>query len=132
MLVGFRRVLLLASVACVAGCDQDPLHRAERRLPDSAYRLKKWEDERTFYLVGPLFPDTGIAGGVATEIGWRKGYILFRNTGSGARDGWFIIDTRSDTLGGPYSDSMVTRVPVISGLATLPAAQAWDSLGKHE
>ena len=131
MPIGSCRCAFMASLLALAACDQDPFHRSEQRFPESSYRLKKWEDEQTFYLVGRLFPDTGVVHSSVVQIGWRDHYILFRHTGDGPKhDGWFVLDTRADTLSGPYTDAGLRELAAVATVPTIGPAQAWDSLGK--
>src|SRR2546423_13180784 len=75
------RHLLLAAATLGAGaaCDQDPFHLSERRLAGD-YRLKQWEDFRTYYLVGGPQPDRGggAIDGTVLRLAWDRSPLLIQ------------------------------------------------------
>jgi len=106
------------------GCDQDPFHLAEHRVAGD-YRLRRWEDDSTYYLVTPSTrgaPGGAIEGTVGL-IGWTKRVILVRSKPSIGDSTWVLIDLASGDL-----RRSAAPPPETATVTLRPAAAAWAEL----
>jgi hypothetical protein len=115
----------LVGLMFLIGCvDQDPFHAAERRVVGD-YRLKRWEDFATFYLVTP--PTRGAPGGViegtVAQIGWTADEIVVRSKPLMGDSTWIVINVATGAM------ERSTNAPPSTRAVTLaPAAEAWAKL----
>jgi hypothetical protein len=126
------QVLAVAVLFFTSACDQDPFHLRERPVLHG-YHLEQWEDSTTFYLVktGQTDDDGGGAlNGTVVRIGWNARYIAAERKANfaGDRDGWMIIDTATQRIIGPLSDSQFRGRNEVREIAVMPAADAWKRL----
>jgi hypothetical protein len=123
------RVLLAAFLlVTVVGCGDT------KSLPGN-YKLERWEDGKTYYLLGPSkqFEDVdggGLTGGVVVRLAWdgemigAERYATFR----GDPDGWMIIDIKSGKISGPISKPDFDAICIKRHLEVKEASVAWHEL----
>ena len=105
-----------------------------KSLPGN-YRLERWEDGKTYYLLGP--PNQtgdvgggGLIGGLVDRMAWdgeiicAERYATFR----GDPDGWMIVDIKSGKISGPVSKLEFDAVRIRRRLEVKEASVAWDEL----
>ena len=128
-----RQLLLAAATLAVVGaCDQDPFHLSERRVA-GGYRLERWEDHRTYYLVGGPQPDSGggAINGTVLRLAWDSSRILVQRKATfGGDTAWVVVDVRRQSVGAPLTEAEVGASPELSRLerAAVPADSAWRAL----
>jgi hypothetical protein len=123
---------ILAALAILAACSQDPLHLSYREVAGK-FVLHRWEDGKTYYLEDSTRESAnggGVLDGVVTEIGWTTSYIVARRHAiyGGDPDGWMIIDVAKGSVRGPYRDKQIAELPEVRGIHTYSAEQAWETL----
>jgi len=98
------------------------------------FRLEQWEDGSTFYLPRRGHDDSSqggsIIGGTVTRIGWGTSGILAQRDSiwRGDPDGWMIIDVRTGSISGPFTDAELQRRPEAHDITTAPTREAWRRL----
>src|SRR2546428_3437586 len=97
------KTLLIAAVivATASACDFDPMRLSERPIA-GIYRLKQWEDEKTYYLIGGgRSGDEEVPRSLRiVRIGWNSQYILADRRGYAAEhlNGVVVIDVKAETV----------------------------------
>ena len=121
-------LLIVILLSLCLSCDQEPLHRNERHVL-GRFKLQRWEDGSTFYLVdGHHDEGGGVLEGTVVNIGWNRRYILAERKANFAGDGngWMIIDTSADRISGPFTwEQVKTHVEVRDVSPKRPSA-AWQ------
>jgi len=123
-----RISLAVSLLVSIIGCS------VTKSLPGN-YKLERWEDGKTYYLLGPpkLFEDDsggGLIEGVLVRIAWddeviaAERYANFR----GDRDGWMIIDIESGKISGPVSNPEFDKIRMKHHLEIKDAREAWKEL----
>ena len=112
----------------LCGCDQDPFGLSTRRITGN-YSLERFEGG-LYYIQrkGHRKDGGGYIEGTVEYIGWTQNEIFVkrRSTSRGDPDGWMVIDLRSDTVQGPFSEELFRgRYPNTN--VTKPA-EAWKRL----
>ena len=117
-------VLLLG----VAGCSDT------KSLPGK-FQLERWEDNKSFYLLGPsILPDHaqggGAIGGLLIRLAWNEDIIAAERfaTFRGDPDGWMIIDVKSGSISGPVSTAQFDAIRGSYHLEVKTATEAWNAL----
>ena len=127
------RLGILATVSvliAIVACDQDPFHRAERRIAGEV-RLMQWEDGATYYLVTPKTRSSsgGLIDGTVRRIGWDSTRILVeRHPLFGDSLDWIVIDPRTSTIAGPYSGAQLKDLAAVQSIALVTPETAWRKL----
>jgi hypothetical protein len=129
-----RIALLVLAATCTCSCIETSTSRAitpqyalvQSDLGD-LYLLQR-VDDRSASQMG------GVAGGYVKRIAWNDRYILaWRTPISGAdREGWMLVDLRTDRVEGPLSDAQLVerRQSLVASQLPEPADvhTAWESL----
>lgn len=126
-----RRTLFAMCAAASTACHLDPLGNSERTIA-APYRLMRWEDGATFYLVDDGGGSGGgVAGGVVRRIGWSRGLIVVdrQATFRGDGDGLVVIDAAERSVRGPIPAEELEADKRLSGITLLSAVEAWERLG---
>jgi len=128
-----RFLLLVAAFPFMLGCDQDPFRLSERTVKGD-YRLMRWEDGMTYYLVGGPHIDSGggAIDGNVIRLGWDQHRILVERHANfrGDGDGFMVIDAQLQTISGPLSAQEVTTKADLSRIKLMPPKEAWELLGR--
>ena len=127
-----RFLLLVAAFPFMLGCDQDPFGLSERTVKGD-YRLNRWEDGVTYYLVGGPHIDNGggAIDGTVIRLGWDHQRILVERHANfrGDGDGFMVIDIQLQTVRGPLSTQEVATDADLSRIRLMPPKEAWEVLG---
>lgn len=127
--LAYRPFLVAFLLVTVMGCSDT------KSLPGN-YRLERWEDGETYYLLGPskMFSEDvsggGLIEGVVVRMAWdgeiigAERYATFR----GAPDGWMIIDIKSGKISGPVSKTEFDAIRIKRRLDVKEARVAWEEL----
>ena len=127
------KTLLIAAVivATASACDFDPMRLSERPIA-GVYRLKQWEDEKTYYLVGG---GSSVHGEIPrhlpiVRIGWNSQYILADRRCYAAENmnGVIVIDVKAETVTGPYTEKELAAIPDVVGIRLMSPEVAWKKL----
>lgn len=124
----YRLPLVAFLLATVVGCSDT------KSLPGN-YKLERWEDGQTYYLLGPSKQSEdlnggGLIGGVVVRMAWdgeiigAERYATFR----GDPDGWMIIDIKSGKISGPVSKPEFDAIRIKRRLDVKEARVAWEEL----
>lgn len=123
-----RTVFAAALLSGLGGCSDT------KPLPGD-YRLERWEDNKTFYLLGPAGSHVdgqggGLVGGVVLRMAWNDELIGVERLSNfrGDPDGWMIIDIKSGKISGPFSTSDFDAVRNKYRLQVKDVGQAWNEL----
>ena len=112
----------LAGFLCLCACGLD-LFGANFKEIAGSYRLKR--------INGPQFVfclPRQDGGAIIDEIGWRRPFILFRDSGS---QYWDLIDT-AHAQHTRISDAERKSDPVLNSIQIEPAEAAWNRLQPHK
>ena len=128
---------MVAACLAVASC-MPQIVQPTRRVA-GAYCLQRWtEAGERFYLVkcsegvGP--GGGGVLDGVVLRFGWNDRYLLAERRAivRSNPDGWMLVDTRTQAITGPLSDtelqSRMKDVPELSALKVQTVKDAWQQL----
>lgn len=124
----YKCLLAVVLLVSVIGCSDT------KSLPGH-YKLERWEDGTTYYLLGPLKLSEGHSGGgvidgVLARIAWddeiiaAERHAIFR----GDLDGWMIIDIKSGKISGPVSNPEFDAIRIKHHLEVKEAREAWEEL----
>jgi hypothetical protein len=124
--VAYRTLLTIFFLLSVVGCNDT------KSLPGN-YKLERWEDNKTYYLLGPSQQDAnggGLIGGVVLRMAWSEEVIGVErfSTFRGDPDGWMIIDIKSGKISGPVSKSEFDIFRHKYHLQVREVDQAWNEL----
>lgn len=124
-----RLGMLIGLQMGVWACDQDPFGVTERRVAGD-YRLNRWEDGTTYYLVGPGPAESGGGAieGTVQRIGWSDSLIVVRRRAMAGQDGWMIVEVGRGRVRGPLSDAEFQGHSVYARISTYRADSAWRHL----
>lgn len=120
--------LLIGLAFLLSGCGLQ-----QRRIAGD-YRLEQWEDFKTYYLHRRGHDDSAeggsIIGGTVLQIGWSDRFIVAKRQSISRSDpdGWMIIDVRSDTMTGPFTDAEMRGRSDVQGIEILEVSEAWKKL----
>jgi hypothetical protein len=108
----------------VLACDQDPFHLAERRIAGD-YRLNRWEDGATYYLVTPSTREApgGVIEGTVAQIGWTADQIIVWSKPLMGDSTWVVINVATGAV-----ERFAFLPPAAKTIALWPAAEAWADL----
>ena len=124
----YRISLAVSLLVAIIGCSDT------KSLPGN-YKLERWEDDKTYYLLGPQKLFAGHSGGGAIEgvlvrIAWdgeliaAERHAIFR----GDPDGWMIVDIKSGKISGPVSNPEFDAIRIKHHLQVKEARAAWEEL----
>lgn len=124
--VAYKILLMAFFLLGVVGCTDT------KSLPGS-YKLERWEDNKTYYLLGPSPLDGkggGLIGGTVLRLAWSDAVIGVErfSTFRGDPDGWMIIDIKSGKIYGPISKSEFEIFRAKYQLQVKEVGQAWNEL----
>jgi hypothetical protein len=122
---GRGAISLMAAVlvlVALGSCDVDVFGTTWKQIA-AGYQLVESEIPHACGVV----PPGQKFGSLATEIGWRKPYIIFRESDSKP---WTVIDTRTG-LETSVSDDERTRNPAYAEMPIYTADIAWRRLSRH-
>lgn len=122
----YRTILTIFFLLGAGGC-------ADTKSLPGNYKLERWEDNKTYYLLGPLQQATnggGLIDGVVLRLAWSEEVIGVErfSTFRGDPDGWMIIDIKSGKISGPISKSEFDIFRDKYRLQVREADQAWNEL----
>lgn len=124
----YRFPLAALLLVSVIGCSDT------KSLPGN-YKLERWEDGKTYYLLEPSKLSEsnsggGVIDGTVARIAWDGEVIaaerraIFR----GDPDGWMIIDIKSGKISGPLSNPEFDAIRIKHHLEVKEAREAWEEL----
>ena len=126
--LAYRPSLVAFLLVTVMGCSDT------KSLPGN-YKLERWEDGQTYYLLGPSKQSENIKGGglvdgVVVRMAWDGEIIgAERNaTFRGDPDGWMIIDIKSGKISGPVSRAEFDAIRIKRHLDVKEARVVWEEL----
>lgn len=122
----YRMLLAIFFLLGVTGCTDT------KSLPGN-YKLERWEDNKTYYLLGPSEQDVkggGLIDGTILRIAWSDEVIFAErfSTFRGDPDGWMFIDIKSGKISGPISKSQFDIFVKKYHLQVKEVDQAWNEL----
>ncbi|TFW26998.1 hypothetical protein [Duganella callida] len=122
----YRILLATFFMLGVMGCSDT------KSLPGN-YKLERWEDNKTYYLLGPSTQDAkggGLIDGTVLRIAWSDEVIFAErlSTFRGDPDGWMLIDIKSGKVSGPISESECDIFLKKYHLQVKEVGQAWNEL----
>lgn len=103
-----------------------------KSLPGN-YKLERWEDNKTYYLLGPSPQDGkggGLIDGAVLRLAWNDEVIGVErfSTFRGDPDGWMVIDIKSGKISGPISKTEFDILSAKYHLQVKEVGQAWNEL----
>jgi len=119
--------LVFLLVLLITGCER-------QHTIAGGYRLEQFEDGHTYYLHKSGHDDSAdggsIIGGIVLRLGWSSRYIVAERYSiyRGDPDGWMIIDVKSGTMSGPFSESDFRARPEAQGIQVYQVSEAWKIL----
>lgn len=117
--------LLITISACV---DMD-LFGASTRDIIGDYELKQWEDNETYYLLGPNETPWGAIDGAVLELGWNEQYIVVLQKDNGNGGGWRVINVSTDVISRLQTkQEILSKSKELSEIKTVPAKFAWEKI----
>lgn len=124
--VAYQILFMAFFLLDVVGCTDT------KSLPGS-YKLERWEDNKTYYLLGPSPQDGkggGLIDGTVLRLAWNDAVIGVErfSTFRGDPDGWMIIDIKSGKISGPISKSEFEIFRAKYQLQVKEVGQAWNEL----
>ncbi len=127
-------ILLISTLAVIAGCDQDPFRAGYRKLAGD-YELHQWEDGKTYYLedrAAAAADGGGVAAGTIDQIGWNAQFIVVSRqpTFVGDKSGWLIIDLQKKTARGPYTREELDARIELRDIKIREVGETWSQLGR--
>ena len=124
----YRIPLAVSLLVAIIGCSDT------KSLPGN-YKLERWEDGKTYYLLGPPKLSEGHSGGgvidgVLVRIAWDGELIAAERyaISRGDPDGWMIIDIKSGKISGPVSNPEFDAIRIKHHLQVKEAREAWEEL----
>lgn len=126
--IAYRLPLAAFLVATVMGCSDT------KSLPGD-YKLERWEDGKTYYLLGPSKQFEGVKGGglidgMVVRMAWDSEIIAAERhaTFRSDPDGWMIIDIKSGKISGPVSKPEFDAIRIKRHLDVKEINVAWEGL----
>lgn len=99
------------------------------------YKLERWEDGKTYYLLGPSKQFEGVKGGglidgMVVRMAWDSEIIAAERhaTFRSDPDGWMIIDIKSGKISGPVSKPEFDAIRIKRHLDVKEINVAWEGL----
>jgi hypothetical protein len=119
-------LVLGAATGCV---DADPFRLSDRTVL-GAYYLNKFESG-AFYLCHEQRDCSGygVLEGTVRSIGWNDRYILVWQNPDFGQAGWMLVDSRTNSISGPFTLEQANVIAPVANIKTHDAAEAWEVLG---
>jgi hypothetical protein len=119
-------LLVFSLLLTMAGCSDT------KSLPRN-YKLERWEDNKTYYLLGPSETKAqggGLIDGVVVRIAWSEEIILAErfSTFRGDPDGWMVVEIKTGKISGPISQAEFDEIRRRYRLKVQEASEAWSAL----
>jgi hypothetical protein len=111
----------------VAGCTDT------KSLPGN-YKLQRWEDNKTYYLLGPSKNESdqggGLIDGAVIRLAWSGEIIVAErfSTFRGDPDGWMVVEIKTGKISGPISIAEFDMIRKRYRLQVKEASNAWSTL----
>jgi hypothetical protein len=124
--VAYQFLLTAFFLFGVVGCTDT------KSLPGN-YKLERWEDNKTYYLLGPSPQDGkggGLIDGTVLRLAWNDEVIGVErfSTFRGDSDGWMVIDIKPGKVSGPISKTEFDILRTKYHLQVKEVEQAWNEL----